>query len=161
MALGALVLASPLSLAPALGASDSAPPRNARLLSAFELLKIFGGKTWKWGEGGGYFVLEGRRFLGRSVSTDGIATAEGKWQLTDTGVLCIKAKWVAAGVGYPAATCFQHVEADDQIYQRKLPDGRWYVFRHAKPEQGDEFNNLVGGNLISAAHQQAERTLSE
>lgn len=140
-----LILAAPA------GASDHALPSKAKPLNASQLLQLFGGKTWKWGEGGGYFALDGRAFHARTFGDKGETTARGKWRITDTGLLCFRAKWKIPGGTYPADTCFEHMLARGDVYQRKLPDGDWYVFRHAKPDPADEYNKLVGEDLVTTA----------
>jgi hypothetical protein len=37
----------------------------------------------------------------------------------------------------------------DTVYQKREPSGEWYVFRHAPPQDGDEFSKLVGQDLVS------------
>jgi hypothetical protein len=138
-------------------AEDPDLPVGAQPLSAPELLLLYGNKTWKWGEGGGYFQADGRVFRARTVGETSISTAEGKWKITDSGRLCIEAVWVTSAGSSPASTCFLHVAVGQQIYQKKLPGGGWYIFRHATPEPGDEFSKMVRGDLISAALQQAKQ----
>lgn len=146
-----------VSLTPAMAAGDETrPPPGARTLSAFELLKLYGGRSWKWDAGAGFFDNgPNRQFAAYSVENNAITTANGRWLLTDDGKLCFSAKWENASGSYPAVTCFQHAESDGQIFQRKLPDGRWYVFRHATPASGDEVNKLVPGNIVTGGLAQA------
>lgn len=129
-------------------AAQEVPNPKAKPLSAPELLQLFGDKTWKWGEGGGYFDLDRRVFRARTFGDSGESTAKGKWRITDTGKLCFRATWNSPGGKASADTCFQHVLLDGDIYQRKLPDGGWYVFKHAKADPADEFNKLVRKDLV-------------
>ncbi|HEV2516784.1 MAG TPA: DUF995 domain-containing protein [Devosia sp.] len=140
-----------------LEAAEGDPPADALPLSAPELLQLYGNKTWKWGEGGGYFQTDGRVFRARTVGENGVTTAEGKWKITDQGRLCFEAIWVNATKSSPASTCFLHVAVGEQIYQKKLPKGGWYIFRHAKPEPGDQFSKLIRGDLVSPALQKANQ----
>ncbi len=158
-AMAALVIAC--LAAPMAAAAEVAPPTDAVPLTAPELLQIYGDKTWQWATGGGYFQNEGRAFLGYSVNDKGVATtARGTWRITDRGQLCFAANWITDGASYPANTCFLHVAAAGEIYQKKLPDGRWYVFRHAKPQAEDEYAKLVKKDLVSAALQQTKQSAS-
>lgn len=132
-------------------AADIQPPPDAVPLLAVELLSIYGNRTWQWGESGGaYFDTEGRRFVAYSVKESGKTTAIGKWRITDKGKLCFDADWVSASGRYPVTSCFEHVAAGDEIYQRSMPDGKWIVFRHAPVEPADEFTKLVHEDLVSA-----------
>lgn len=156
--IGAMLAALSLAMTPGIASAAEVgdPPAGAQPLSASELLLLYGNKTWKWGEGGGYFQADGRIFRARTVGENGVSTAEGKWKITDGGKLCFDAVWVSAAGSSPASTCFLHVAVGQELYQRKLPDGGWYIFRHAKPEPGDEFSKLVKQDLVSAL-QQAEQ----
>lgn len=130
-------------------AAPEVPNPNAKPLTAPQLLQLFGDKTWKWGEGGGYFDLDRRVFRARTVDASGESTAKGKWRITDTGKLCFRATWTTAAGKSSDDTCFQHVlVGNGDIYQRKLPDGEWYVFKHAKADPADEFNKLVRQDLV-------------
>lgn len=129
-------------------AAPEAPNPNAKPLSAAELLQLFGDKTWKWETGGGFFDVDRRVFRARTVDATGESTARGKWRITDTGKLCFRATWTTAESKTSDDTCFQHVLIDGDIYQRKLPDGEWYVFKHAKADAADEFNKLVRQDLV-------------
>lgn len=141
--LAAVVVASLLHAGPAVAAE---PPKGAVPLMAVELLQIYGGKTWRWGEGGGYFDLDGRKFRARTVSDRGETRATGTWKITDKGRLCFKARW--GSDDKPVETCFEHVAYRGDVYQRRLPDGDWYIFRHAKTDPADEHSKLVGTDLV-------------
>lgn len=144
VAVGASLMAASFALA-----AGEAPSAEAKPLSAAELLQLFGDKTWKWETGGGYFDLDRRVFRARTADASGESTAKGKWRITDTGKLCFRATWSTDAGKSVADTCFQHVLAGNgDIYQRKLPDGGWYVFKHAKADPADEFNKLVPQDLV-------------
>jgi hypothetical protein len=129
-------------------AAQSDPPVGTTPLTAYELLLLFGGKTWLWATGGGYMDQD-RTFVGW-VEADGFRTdAAGRWRVTDNGRLCIEARWGTGADATDANTCFLHAQsADGTIHQRSLPDGDWYVFKHATPEEADEY--LVPGNQVPA-----------
>lgn len=132
-------------------AGASEPPKGALPLSAVELLKIYGGKTWKWTDGAAYFDLEGRKFRARTVGEAGETTAIGTWRIMDSGKLCFRATWAYATGESQAETCFAHVEQGGDIYQRRLPDGEWYIFKHAKPNPDDEYGKFARGDRINSA----------
>lgn len=131
-------------------ASDNAgPPADARPMTAYELYMLYGDKSWRWPNGAGLMETEGRRFTAFAGSGGERTLAKGRWIVTDAGRLCFKANWNTPSGIYPDRTCFAHLIHDDTIYQRKEPAGDWYVFKHAKPAIGDEFNALVGRDLVS------------
>jgi len=147
------------ALAAAADASDTAPavskemkrgklPRGARYMTGQELFELYVGKTWRWGEGGGYFGAKGM-FRARTYDATGVTDGGGTWGVNDKGRMCFRAVWTAASGVAKANTCFDHVLLEGNIYQRRTPDGAWYVFRHATPKDNDEYAKLVRGNLVS------------
>lgn len=126
-------------------------PEDAVPMTAPELLLLYGDRTWQWGVGGGYFDGETRAFEGRSGGAEGESTARGRWRITDDGQMCIEAEWVTSTGSYPDVTCFEHVLADGDIYQRKMPEGDWYVFKHANTEPDDEYNKLIREDRVTGA----------
>ena len=134
------------TLAPLAARADDPGP-GATPLSAFELLHLYGGRSWDWGDGAGYFATDAARSF---TAYSGDTKAVGHWSITDRGRLCFSAVWKSPTSAVPAQTCFLHVAVNGTIYQRKLPDGAWYIFRHARPAPSDEARKLVLKNLVSA-----------
>lgn len=130
-------------------AEGTEPPAEARPMSGYELYMLFRDKTWQWPDGAGLMETEGRRFTAIARSGEQSSWAEGRWIVTDGGRLCFDADWHNHSGTYPDRTCFIHLLQDDTIYQRREPAGDWYVFKHAEPEPGDEFNKLVREDLVS------------
>lgn len=124
-------------------------PRDARYLTGQEVFELYVGKTWRWGEGGGYFG-PGAVFRARTYGDSGVSDAGGTWAVNDKGRMCFRAVWTDADGSANANTCFDHVLMGGDIYQRRAPDGQWYIFRHAVPEENDEAAKLVDGNLVRA-----------
>ena len=124
-------------------------PDGVRAMTAPELHALYANKSWKWCDGAGYKQDERRVFKGWSGSGDSATSALGRWTVTDSGRMCLKATWHAGSGRYDADTCFRHMTDEHTIYQRKEPDGTWYVFRHADPLDSDEFSKLVAGDLVS------------
>lgn len=122
-------------------------PRGGTPLTGQQVFEIFVGETWRWGEGGGYFGPHGA-FRGRSYYEGGVSQGAGTWGVNDNGRMCFRAVWTTNDGSSRANTCFDHVALGGDIYQRKAPDGDWYVFRHAAPAQYDEYNKLVRGNPL-------------
>ncbi|WP_421695668.1 DUF995 domain-containing protein [Aestuariivirga sp.] len=126
------------------------PPAQARAMTAADLHALFGGKSWQWQDGAGRLEIKDRQFIAFSGTGEQSSWAEGRWSVSDAGRLCLIADWHTTSGTYPARTCFVHKLDGDTIYQRKEPSGEWYVFKHAKPEAGDEFNKLVRDDLVFA-----------
>ncbi|MDC7746185.1 DUF995 domain-containing protein [Rhizobium binxianense] len=131
-------------------------------LSAYELYRIYGDKTWTWDTGGGRFFDEGRRFVAWTDNKGKQSFAEGRWVVDDLGQLCMRATWTNAEGAARASTCFGHRKIGNTIYQRRQPDGNWYVFRHASVRGDDEFRKLVPMDTVSAkAHDLKQILLSQ
>lgn len=143
-----------VSVLAATGASRAAdspqPPPQARAMTAYELLTIYGDRSWQWADGAGRLETDDRRFTAITGSGGAANWAEGRWLITDRGRLCLVADWHIPSGSFPARTCFDHRRAGDTIYQRRLPEGAWYVFRHAPVAANDEFAKLVREDLVSA-----------
>lgn len=125
-------------------------PATARPMTAYELLTIYGGRSWNWSKGAAYMKTEGRQFVAWYGEGEGFGYSRGRWTLNDDGKFCLWAKWVTAKGTYPGRTCFEHQIDAGNIYQRKLPDGAWYIFKHASTEATDEFNKIVPEDLASS-----------
>lgn len=55
-----------------------------------------------------------------------------------------------------AVTCFEHRQSGKVLYQRKLPDGDWYVFRSSHRNSADEFMKLKYGDDVSRKQKRIE-----
>lgn len=141
-----------LSLAlclPATAAGAAGPVAGATPLNAYEIYRLYADKTWTWSTGGGRFVGEGRRLVAWT-SADGIESfAEGRWTADNDGQLCMRAVWTNRQGSAKADTCFDHWKVGELVYQRRQPDGDWYVFKHAEPQADDEYAKLVPTDPIS------------
>jgi len=120
----------------------AAPPMTVN-----QLLAAYGGKTWQWKSGGGYYQNKERRYL---AATESGSYAQGRWYLTEPGKICMRATWRGNYRPVEKSECFSHrIDDKGQIFQRKEPDGKWYVFRVNPPSKTDGFSKLVPGNLIA------------
>ncbi|WP_455273830.1 DUF995 domain-containing protein [Rhizobium herbae] len=124
-------------------------PKKTVPLTAHELRVIYSDKTWKWSTGGARFIGEGRRLIAVSEKPGKATFAEGRWRLDNNGNLCLVAVWVTQEGSAPANTCFRHVRDRGTIYQRREPDGNWYIFKTFRPKPGDEYAKLVNEDTIS------------
>lgn len=148
----ALMLSSGVAAAfPLFGAGAPPPTRydGYRPLTIDELYGLYANRTWVWKDGAGHFDYHARRFVGWTREGGKPATAEGTWFLTDAGRMCFRATWTTAQGGKEALTCFDHVRNGGTVYQRRSPDGKWYVFSSTPSKRGDEIRKLKPGNLVS------------
>ncbi|WEX74977.1 DUF995 domain-containing protein [Sinorhizobium numidicum] len=142
-AIAAVTVQSPAS-------AEDVMPKDTRPMTGAEVYMIFRGKSWKWANGAGRMQDEGRRFTAWTQSDTDASWAEGRWILTDSGQLCLKADWHSQTATSRDKTCFSHRILGSTIYQKREPAGEWYVFKHSKPAQSDEFNKLVKEDLVEA-----------
>jgi Protein of unknown function (DUF995) len=148
----ALVLAiGCLSQSALAAAVPEAGRRSWTPIESWTLLKLYSGKTWKWKDGAAYFAPDGS-FKAWSSSNHRRYEASGTWEVRADGVMCFIAPWRAVPPRPDEApsptveTCFWHQVHGNAIAQRKLPDGMWYLFRHAAPEKTDEVFKLRRGD---------------
>ena len=66
-------------------------PRNTVPMTAMELKKLYGDRTWQRDAGGGRFINKDRRFIAWSEKDGTPTVAEGHWQISDKGRLCLVA----------------------------------------------------------------------
>ena len=137
--------------APVLAASspDTALPANARPLTADEIYKLYRDKSWQWDSGAGRMRDAGRQFSAWADGEMGISWADGRWAITETGQMCFNATWHSKQGAFPVKTCFSHLFNEGAIYQKREPDGQWFVFRHANIRKDDEASKLVSVDLVS------------
>jgi hypothetical protein len=135
-------------------------PASAQPISAGELAEIFGDKTWQWEAGGGRFFAEGRRFVAYSEEGDKPTVAEGRWRVTE-GRLCLVARWKTKDANARNRTCFGHVRDRGTIFQRREPDGKWYVFRSYKPSPEDEISKLKSEDSVTPNVERLKQALGD
>jgi hypothetical protein len=114
------------------------PPATARAMSAYELYLLYRDTTWPWESGAAHFFDEGRRFIAWATDERGLSRAEGRFELTDTGSMCLVGRWTGlyypTGLRYarPVRSCFRHVTDGETVWQRAAIGGTWAPF--AGPE---------------------------
>jgi hypothetical protein len=138
-----------LSLSVAQAATADQAAAKARPMSAGELADLYGGKTWLWAEGAGYFAPD-RRFVAWSGSGAAASYATGRWTVTDSGRMCFKAVWHSKTSRDRSRTCFSHRRSDGAIYQRKGPSGPWYIFKSSKKQPTDEYSKFQRGDKATS-----------
>lgn len=122
---------------------------NTRPMTGVELYMLYRDKSWTWADGAARFDDKSRQFTARTGAGDTTAWAQGRWNVTNDGHLCLNAEWHTVSGVHANRTCFSHKLDRGTIYQKKDPSGSWYVFKHAVPAETDEFKKLVAENLVS------------
>lgn len=148
-----------LTLAGSARAQSTSLPASAAPMSAPDVYQIYAGRTWTWPDGAAFFARD-RKFVAWSGTGDTSSYAEGRWLLTDRGRLCWEADWHGAGWTMHDSTCFSHRVVDETIYQRKDPNGAWYIFRHSPSAADDEFAKLGRGDLVTKTYCQIKKSLA-
>lgn len=123
--------------------TQSALPAGARLMTPVELYLLYRDKTWQWADGVGRMESQNRRFTARVDGKDGKVAAEGHWRITLSGKMCFDAIWRLEAGEFPKKTCFSHRVLDGTIYQKREPDGAWYVFKNHERTKTDEAAKLM------------------
>jgi hypothetical protein len=139
-------------------AADAA---RGRVLTAKELNAIYEDRSWRWNNGAAYFRTPNRTFIAWVDKGAKASYADGSWSVSDPGRLCFTATWHGLGAQRRASTCFEHRTDDKNIYQRRLPDGEWYVFSHLPALPGDEIQKFQPGDHVSEEYQTNKRYLAE
>lgn len=139
-------------------AAETEPP-GTRPLAPEEVAALYRGKTWLWPDGAGYFAPD-TTFVAWSGSGAKQSHAEGRWVILEDGRLCMRATWYVRASGAKNSTCFGHRSAAGAIYQKRMPDGPWYVLRNAPPQDGDEYAKFRDGDLAGAKAAAIRRALA-
>lgn len=147
---GAVAPLLALLLLPPVPATAAGPAgKYTEPLTAKELRSLYADRTWVWNTGGGRFNAQDARFVAYVRDKGAESYGLGRWDVDDNGKLCIRAKWYAADGAGGSATCFGHIRIGQTVYQRRYPNGHWYVFRHAREKPGDEVGKLIAADSVS------------
>jgi len=122
-------------------------------LTVGQLLDLYYGRTWRWTDGAGYYSSKERGFRAYSGKGATSSYATGKWFITDRGRVCTKATWTSLKWKGNVRECLEHRTDGRRVFQRKLPNGPWYVFKNTPSRAGDVYNQLVPGDQASAAYE--------
>ncbi|MFB9950109.1 DUF995 domain-containing protein [Rhizobium puerariae] len=138
-------------LATAASAAGPTAPVNvdaAKPLTNAEIQKLYSQNSWIWKSGAGYFSPREQRFTAWSRENGAASYGIGRWFITEPGKLCFNADWHAKTGSSNAITCFSHRRDGNVIYQKREPDGEWYVFRNQPMAATDEFAKLRHGDYV-------------
>ena len=130
----------------------AAEAARARALSAKELSSIYDNRSWRWNDGAAHFKAGNRAFIAWVHKGSKATYADGSWSVDDRGHLCFRATWHGVGGQATTSTCFEHRTDDKNIYQRKLPNGKWYVFSHIPQQPDDEIHKIEPGDRVSSEY---------
>ena len=124
--------------------------KQAEVVSDEGIYQMYQNRSWLWGRNGaGYFSGQRRQFSAWTSDKGKLGYGDGIWFIPGGGKLCFRAKWHGAGGDSTALTCFEHRQAGRVLYQRKIPDGDWYVFRSSRSSLGDEFMKIKHGDYVT------------
>ncbi|MFB9985097.1 DUF995 domain-containing protein [Mesorhizobium kowhaii] len=124
--------------------------RQAEAVPDEGIYQMYQNRSWLWGRNGaGYFAVQRRQFSAWTSDKGKPGYGDGTWFIPGGGKLCFRAKWHGAGGDADALTCFEHRQAGRAIYQRKIPDGDWYVFRNSHRSLADEFLKIKYGDYVT------------
>jgi hypothetical protein len=140
-------LATAVALIPSLLIISTGEAANERPLSQKELRALYANKSWFWKDGVAFFNPSGR-FKAYTGSKSNPNTVTGGWGAYKNGKLCFSGKWKSGQWTSFDSTCFLHKVVNGNIYQRRLPEGDWYIFKHAKSRKTDEYRKMVRGNYV-------------
>lgn len=121
---------------------------RAAPMSAADLRKLYAGRSWIWKTGAGFFSAKGRHFVAWSHTGKEKSYARGRWYTTNGGKMCMSAVWYSRKYAARDVSCFLHREKAGVIYQKRAPNGKWYVFRHSPTKRGDEVLKLHRGDYV-------------
>jgi hypothetical protein len=129
---------------------------NAEVVPDKGIYQMYQNRSWLWGrEGAGYFAVPRRQFSAWTSDKKGkLGYGDGIWFIPGGGKLCFRAKWHGAGGDSNALSCFEHRQAGRILYQRRVPDGEWYVFRSSHRNLADAFMKLKYGDYVSRKQKQ-------
>lgn len=128
-------------------------------MTAGEIYELYRDKSWQWDDGAGRMTGADRKFSAWADGGKGKSWAEGRWVITETGRMCLKATWHTEQGAFPAKTCFSHRIGNGAIHLMREPDGEWFMFRHAKIRDDDEANKLVSTDLVSQQRDEIKTVL--
>lgn len=126
---------------------SSGDAANERSLSQKELRTLYANKSWFWKDGVAFFNRSGK-FVASTGSKQKPNTVKGGWSAYKNGKICFSGDWKTGEWASFDSTCFLHKVVNGNIYQRRLPDGDWYIFKHAKTRKTDEYRKIVAGNYV-------------
>ncbi len=132
---------------------------NAAAAPVEQRMHIYQDRSWMWTDGAGYFSGRSRTFTAWSTADGSISVARGRWFPTSRGKVCFRAVWIHASGAARDTTCFSHRIDGTAIYQRREPDGEWYVFDDRTASRGDEHAKLVAGDRASRRYEALRKKL--
>lgn len=143
------IVALVLGTVGASAASVSKRAEAARPMTINELFKLYHNRSWLWSRGAGFMANSKRRFTS-IISVRERSYGEGNWYLPGRGKMCFRATWHSKDGSARTVTCFSHRKARGRIYQRREPDGDWYVFKNNPTRMRDEIRKVRHGDYVAS-----------
>ena len=109
--------------------------RDARPPAAWQLLELYGDRSWQWPAGGVRFLADDRRFLAYRDDDSEQAIGEGRFMLTNDGRMCLLGEWTGItlpdGERYTASPriCFRHLQNAQGLFRLRLGSADWELVR--------------------------------
>jgi hypothetical protein len=134
---------------------------KARYLTAKELTSMYAGQTWQWDNNGAAYFAPNRTLIAWANNGIKAAYADGSWSVSDQGRFCSNTTWHGRAGNAQSATCWETRIDEKTIYQRKLPDGKWYILAHFPARTDDGIQKLEPGDHVSGSYQRNKRYVVE
>lgn len=148
LAVAGAIVAAMLSSTALAATSITDNAKAAKAMTSDELYRVYKNRSWIWSDGGGYFRVSKREFTAWSKHGQKATTAKGVWYLPGQGKTCFRATWSSTEWLVGKKTCFEHRKDKKNIYQRKLPKGEWYIFKHTPVRSYDEVRKFKKGDHV-------------
>ncbi len=140
--------------------SDASKAESGTRLTPDEIFALYQGRSWLWNAGAGYFSPRAQRFAAWTDEKGKPSYASGRWFVTGRGKMCFRAEWRAEDGAASDLTCFSHSKRDGVIYQKREPNGDWYVLKRTPSRVGDEYRKIRRGDYVASRYKNIERRLS-
>jgi hypothetical protein len=134
---------------------------KARYLTAKELTSMYAGQTWQWDNNGAAYFAPNRTLIAWANNGIKAAYADGSWSASDQGRFCSNTTWHGRSGNAQSVTCWETRIDEKTIYQRKLPDGKWYILAHFPARTDDGIQKLEPGDHVSGSYQRNKRYVVE
>lgn len=128
-------------------------------LTPAELVLLYAGRTWVWENGAVYFARQGRQLRAWTGGANA-SIGQGRWLVTDSGKLCMDAKWQTLAGSTQGRTCFSHHRLGGTTYQMKDPSGSWYVFQSSPAQPAQEYDKFKSGDTTAATFEKMRQMIS-
>ena len=121
---------------------------RAAALSDAGIYQLYQNHSWIWGKNGtAFFSAKQRQFDAWTSDKGKPGYGDGIWFIPGGGKVCYRATWHGGWGSKKSMTCFEHRQAGNVIYQRKLPDGEWYAFKDRHGQSKLRYGDYASGAM--------------